>query len=41
MAIGTDRTIVVETPEDLQALADKEQPGLIILLKQAINDDCN
>ena len=25
----------------LKALVDKEQPGLIILGKQAIDDDCN
>ena len=50
MAIGADRAILVETAEELQplavakllkALADKEQPGLIILGKQAIDDDCN
>ncbi len=50
MAIGADRAILVETTEDLQplavakllkALVDKEQPGLVILGKQAIDDDCN
>ena len=50
MAIGADRAILVETSEELQplavakllkALADKEQPGLVILGKQAIDDDCN
>ncbi len=50
MAIGADRGILVETNEELQplavakllkALADKEQPGLVILGKQAIDDDCN
>ena len=50
MAIGADRGILVETNEELQplavakllkALADKEQPGLMILGKQAIDDDCN
>jgi electron transfer flavoprotein beta subunit len=50
MAIGADRGILVETSEELQplavakllkALADKEQPGLVILGKQAIDDDCN
>jgi electron transfer flavoprotein beta subunit len=50
MAIGADRAILVETTEELQplavakllkALADKEQPGLIILGKQAIDDDAN
>jgi electron transfer flavoprotein beta subunit len=52
MAIGADRAILVETPTDLdlqplavakllKALVDKEQPGLVILGKQAIDDDCN
>ncbi|NKI92449.1 electron transfer flavoprotein subunit beta/FixA family protein [Rhizobacter sp. SG703] len=50
MAIGADRAILVETTEELQplavakllkALVDKEQPGLVILGKQAIDDDCN
>jgi electron transfer flavoprotein beta subunit len=52
MAIGADRGILVETPADLdlqplavakllKALVDKEQPSLIILGKQAIDDDCN
>ena len=50
MAIGADRSILVETTADLQplavakllkALVDKEQPGLVILGKQAIDDDCN
>ncbi|RQO63170.1 electron transporter RnfB [Paucibacter sp. KBW04] len=50
MAIGADRAILVETDADLQplavakllkALVDKEQPGLVILGKQAIDDDCN
>jgi electron transfer flavoprotein beta subunit len=50
MAIGADRAILVETNEELQPLAvakllkaliDKEQPGLVILGKQAIDDDCN
>ena len=50
MAIGADRAILVETTADLQplavakllkALVDKEQPGLVILGKQAIDDDCN
>ncbi len=48
MAIGADRAILVESTEDLQPLAvakllkaliDKEQPGLVILGKQAIDDD--
>ncbi|KQY88698.1 electron transfer flavoprotein subunit beta/FixA family protein [Pelomonas sp. Root1444] len=52
MAIGADRAILVETPADvelqplavaklLKALVDKEQPQLVILGKQAIDDDCN
>ena len=50
MAIGADRAILIETAQELQPLAvakllkaliDKEQPGLIILGKQAIDDDCN
>ena len=50
MAIGADRAILVESTEELQplavakllkALVDKEQPGLVILGKQAIDDDCN
>ena len=50
MAIGADRAILVETTVELQPLAvakllkalmDKEQPGLVILGKQAIDDDCN
>ncbi len=51
-AIGADRGILIETPEGatveplavaklLKAVADAEQPGLIILGKQAIDDDCN
>ena len=50
MAIGADRAILVETGEELQplavakllkALVDKEAPQLVILGKQAIDDDCN
>src|SRR3954470_17667291 len=50
MAIGADRAILVLTDEELQplavakllkALVDKEQPQLIILGKQAIDDDAN
>ncbi len=50
MAIGADRAILVETSQELQplavakllkALVDKEQPGLVFLGKQAIDDDCN
>src|SRR6478735_8913783 len=50
MAIGADRAILVETADELQplavakilkALVDKEKPGLVIMGKQAIDDDCN
>jgi electron transfer flavoprotein beta subunit len=52
MAIGADRAIHVETPAEvdlqplavaklLKALVDKEKPGLVIVGKQAIDDDCN
>ncbi|MBI5927376.1 MAG: electron transfer flavoprotein subunit beta/FixA family protein, partial [Aquabacterium sp.] len=50
MAIGADRGILVETDADVQplavakvlkALVDKEKPDLIILGKQAIDDDSN
>jgi electron transfer flavoprotein beta subunit len=50
MAIGADRAILVETDAELQPLAvakllkaliDKEQPSMVILGKQAIDDDCN
>jgi len=50
MAIGADRAILVETAEELQplavakllkAIAEQEQPQLVILGKQAIDDDCN
>ena len=50
MAIGADRAILVETDVELQPLAvakllkavlDKEQAQLVILGKQAIDDDCN
>ncbi|MFM8664755.1 MAG: electron transfer flavoprotein subunit beta/FixA family protein [Betaproteobacteria bacterium] len=50
MAIGADRGILVETDVELQplavakllkALVDREQPGLVSLGKQAIDDDCN
>ncbi|HNB91143.1 MAG TPA: electron transfer flavoprotein subunit beta/FixA family protein, partial [Plasticicumulans sp.] len=50
LAMGADRAILVETDAELQPLAvakllkavvDKEQPGLVILGKQAIDDDCN
>ena len=50
MAIGADRAILVECADELQpravakllkALVDKEQPQLVILGKQAIDDDSN
>ncbi len=50
MAIGADRGILVETDAELQplavakllaALVAREQPGLVILGKQAIDDDAN
>ncbi|WP_176054068.1 electron transfer flavoprotein subunit beta/FixA family protein [Paraburkholderia caribensis] len=50
LAIGADRAVLVESNEELQplavakllkALADKERPSLMILGKQAIDDDAN
>ena len=50
LAVGADRAIHVLTDEEVQPLAvaktlkaivDKEQPQLVILGKQAIDDDCN
>ncbi|MGI4850045.1 MAG: electron transfer flavoprotein subunit beta/FixA family protein [Janthinobacterium lividum] len=50
MAIGADRAVLVETDAELQplavakllkAIAEREQPQLIILGKQAIDDDSN
>src|SRR5574338_1545002 len=50
LALGADRAILVETDAELQplavakllkALVDKEQPRLVILGKQAIDDDAN
>jgi len=50
MALGADRAVLVETDAELQplavakllkALVDKEQPKLVILGKQAIDDDAN
>jgi electron transfer flavoprotein beta subunit len=54
LAMGADRAILVETPDDvgaeveplavakiLKAIADEEQPGLVILGKQSISDDSN
>ncbi|MBI5616211.1 MAG: electron transfer flavoprotein subunit beta/FixA family protein [Gammaproteobacteria bacterium] len=50
MAMGADRGILVQTDGEVQplavaklikALVDKEQPGMVILGKQAIDDDSN
>jgi electron transfer flavoprotein beta subunit len=50
LAMGADRGILVASDDEVQplavakllkALVDKEQPGLIILGKQAIDDDSN
>ncbi len=50
LAIGADRAILVESDVELQplavakllkALVDKEQPQIVILGKQAIDDDAN
>ncbi|UDM15590.1 MULTISPECIES: electron transfer flavoprotein subunit beta/FixA family protein [Vogesella] len=50
LAMGADRAILVETDAELQplavakllkAVADKEQPQLLIVGKQAIDDDAN
>lgn len=50
LAMGADRGILIETDELLEPLAiakllkhlyEKEQPGLVILGKQAIDDDAN
>jgi electron transfer flavoprotein beta subunit len=50
LAMGADRGILVKTDAQveplgvakiLKALAEAEKPGLIILGKQAIDDDCN
>lgn len=50
MAIGADRSILMETAAEpqpldvaklLKAIAQKERPNLIIMGKQAIDDDCN
>ena len=50
LAIGADRAMLIESNEELQplaiakllkALVDQEQPSLIILGKQAIDDDSN
>lgn len=50
LAMGGDRGILVETnniieplavAKILKAIVEEEQPGLVILGKQAIDDDCN
>src|SRR6266446_2023613 len=50
LALGADRAILVESDVELQplavakllrAIAQKENPQLVILGKQAIDDDCN
>jgi electron transfer flavoprotein beta subunit len=50
LAIGADRAILIESNEELQplavakllkALVDEERPSLVILGKQAIDDDSN
>ena len=52
LAMGADRGILIETDEGatveslavaklLKAVVAEEQPGLVILGKQAIDDDCN
>ena len=50
LAMGADRAILVQTDDEveplavakiLKAIADEEAPGLVILGKQAIDDDCN
>jgi electron transfer flavoprotein beta subunit len=50
LAMGADRAILVQTEEEVEPLAvakilkgvaDEEQPGMVILGKQAIDDDSN
>ncbi|MEK7231963.1 MAG: electron transfer flavoprotein subunit beta/FixA family protein [Pseudomonadota bacterium] len=50
LAMGADRAILVDTAVEvqplavakvLQAIVAKEAPGLVILGKQAVDDDCN
>ena len=50
LAMGADRAILIMTDQEVEPLAvakllkavvDEEQPGLVILGKQAIDDDCN
>ena len=52
LAIGADRAVLVETADDtpveplaiaklLKAVVEQEKPDLVVLGKQAIDDDCN
>ncbi len=52
LAIGADRALLIETADDtpveplavaklLKAVVDAEKPDLVVLGKQAIDDDCN
>ncbi|KPL69015.1 electron transfer flavoprotein subunit beta [Erythrobacter sp. SG61-1L] len=50
LAMGGDRAILVQTDDEvaplavakiLKAIADEEQPGLVVMGKQAIDDDSN
>jgi len=50
LAMGADRAILIMTDQEVEPLAvakllkavvNEEQPGLVILGKQAIDDDCN
>ncbi|MGE0284169.1 MAG: electron transfer flavoprotein subunit beta/FixA family protein [Rhizobiaceae bacterium] len=50
LAMGADRAILVQTDDEveplavakiLKGIAEEEGPGLVILGKQAIDDDCN
>ena len=50
LAMGADRGILIQTDAEVEPLAvakllkavfDAEQPGLVLLGKQAIDDDCN
>jgi electron transfer flavoprotein beta subunit len=50
LAMGADRAVLIMTDQEveplgvaklLKAVMDEEQPGLVLLGKQAIDDDCN
>ncbi|WP_420141535.1 electron transfer flavoprotein subunit beta/FixA family protein [Sphingomonas sp.] len=50
LAMGADRAILIQSDQEVEPLAvakllkavmDAEQPGLVLLGKQAIDDDCN